>query len=88
MKVVIVLSNNCPRCLEVAELLRKEEIPFEYVDIRTIVGGMRMLDVLEEAGVTKEFESPSMPIMVQDKSIWTGEDCLIAVEEDEIELES
>lgn len=82
----VLFSNGCERCLLVKELMQDAGIPFEYVNVLTPEGLQWMRSTGDRLEVG--FDSPAMPVMVQGDDLWTGEDCVIALVEEEIDLTS
>lgn len=73
-------KTNCPQCVEAKMALQKAAV--EYKE-ETISSDMHELKaVCAEIGI--DYKSiKSAPIMVADNQLWTGADCVIAVEEEE-----
>ena len=82
--LIKLFSNQCERCMVVVGMLDAQGVVYEYHDINEV----ERFKALEEAYNKRKLvmrPSQPMPVLVQGVMLWEGEDCVIALEEGELE---
>jgi glutaredoxin len=69
-------TPQCQQCRQLKAKLKESNIEFTEIDVSDEAGMNQLLAVTTE--------SKTLPIMTDGDIVWSGLDCLVAVEEDEI----
>jgi glutaredoxin len=78
--IQLFTTTNCPQCTETKIALKKAEL--EYVE-KVISSNMHELKAVC-AQISIDYKNiKSAPIMIAGNQLWTGADCVIAIEEEE-----
>jgi glutaredoxin len=82
-KITLFGSATCRLCREVKKELAKHKIVVEEISLDTDEGYSRLLDEVQKQGLSSV--PAVMPVITKDGLMWSGEDCLVAIREKELQ---
>lgn len=81
MRMILYVRSNCPACREAKETLTNAGIEYREVDTETEYGHAALIADTGRLGIVPR----AMPVLICGDDIWTGYDCVVAIEEGEVE---
>jgi len=78
-----LFTSGCARCGDVEEALDSAGLVYGKVDVRKPDGPGLLAEALGGSGVY--MEDLPMPVLSHGSLLWFGDDCLVAIEEGELQ---
>lgn len=79
--ITLFTSARCPQCVRVKMALNKANISYQEEPILSDLSNLTK--ACKALGIDAK-RIKSSPVLITDTSIWSGEDCIVAIENEEV----